>query len=242
MSDAPILIVEDNVQILEANRRLLELKGYAVRTAASLEEARRAVLETPPGLMVLDIMLPDGSGLDFCRENRWLANTPILFLTALGEPADVVAGLRAGGDDYLSKPFSFEVFLARIEALLRRAQRNAQPTGQKLGPFGIDFIARRVYLGGRDVLLTPKEYELFRLLARNRAHYLPPEWLFANVWGSAPLGDVRTVYAHISKLRRKLEMPGEFDIVQKRGSGYRLVAPNSGPSTVNKEQRWGSSG
>lgn len=227
MNNAAILLVEDNAEIMKANRRMLELRGYGVRTAASLAEAGRAIAEAPPDLMVLDIMLPDGSGLDFCRQLRGnAAGIPILFLTVLNENSDVVAGLRAGGDDYLTKPYDYDVLMARIEALLRRARRDgASGPLRAVGPFAFDHTAHRVYRDGRDTLLKPREYALFRLLMENPGVFFPAEVLFRRVWASDPAGDLRTVYAHVSCLRKKLALrdgDGLF-LEQRRGQGYRLV-------------------
>ncbi len=227
MSNVVILLVEDNAEIMRANRRMLELQGYGVQTAASLAEAGRVIAESPPDLMVLDIMLPDGSGLDFCRELQGnAAGIPILFLTVLNENSDVVAGLRAGGDDYLTKPYDYDVLLARIEALLRRARRHgtAGPLSS-VGPFAFDHTAHRVYRDGRDTLLKPREYALFRLLMENPGVFFPAEVLFKRVWAAEPGGDLRTVYAHVSCLRKKLAIrAGDgLSLEQRRGQGYRLV-------------------
>lgn len=218
-----ILLVEDNVDIMQANRRMLEMHGYGVSSAASLAEARRELDAGQPDLAVLDIMLPDGSGLDFCGELRERRpGTPVLFLTVLGEKDDVVTGLRAGGDDYLTKPYDYDILMARIEALLRRAGRSSLP--QVIGPLSVDHTSHRVYRDGKDTFLKPKEYALFLLLARNPGVFFQPEDLYRQVW-AAPCCDVRTVYAHVCSLRKKLGIHGDgsLAIEQKRGRGYRLV-------------------
>ncbi len=222
-----VLLVEDNLEIMSANKRMLELNGYTVGTAANLAEATNLISQEPPGLIVLDIMLPDGSGLDFCREirSRGMA-MPILFLTVLNENADIVAGLRAGGDDYLTKPYDYEVFLARIEALLRRAgQSDGKSLEQGIGDLTFDTTAQRVYRNGKDTLLKPREYALLRLLAENLGAYFQPEVLYKRVWALPPSRDMSTVYAHISSLRRKLGIneDSKLAIEQKRGKGYRLM-------------------
>jgi Response regulators consisting of a CheY-like receiver domain and a winged-helix DNA-binding domain len=228
MTSGHVLLVEDNTKIMNANKRMLELNGYTVRTAANIAEAARCISQEAPGLIVLDIMLPDGSGLDFCRELRGSAlAVPILFLTVLNESSDIVAGLRAGGDDYLTKPYDYDVFLARIEALLRRAgQTGGTALEQGIGDLTFDTTAQRVYRNGKDALLKPREYALLRLLAENIGTYFPPEVLYKRVWALPPSRDMSTVYAHISSLRRKLGINDEskLSIEQKRGKGYRLVA------------------
>lgn len=225
MTKKILLVVEDNADIRDANRRMLELNGYAVMTAGGVEEARRAAAERRPDLAVLDIMLPDGSGLDLCGELRGrYAGVPILFLTVLGENSDVLAGLRSGGDDYLTKPYDYDILLARIEALLRRAGSGSEPSA--VGPFCFDHTAQRVYRDGEDVLLKPREYALFLLLARNPGSYFRPETLYRLVWAAEPGDDMRTVYTHVCGLRKKLGLTGGDRIVieRKRGKGYRLIA------------------
>lgn len=228
MSGASVLLVEDNEDIVRANRRMLELNGYTVHAVGSIAEAGRSISREQPDIIVLDIMLPDGSGLDFCRELRGSdGGVPVLFLTVLNEDSDVVAGLRAGGDDYLTKPYDYTVLLARIEALLRRSRMRGGAAGPatELGPLRIDHTAHRVYRDGRDTLLKPREYALFQLLAETPGVYFQPEVLYKRVWAMTPSGDVRTVYTHICSLRKKLGLAdcGELSIEQKRGTGYRLV-------------------
>lgn len=218
-----IMLVEDNPEINKTNRRMLELNGYKVLTADTLKKAWEHVWRENPDLIVLDIMMPDGSGLDFCRELRAHDGAmPILFLTALDENADVVTGLRAGGDDYLAKPYDYNVLLARIEALLRRAQYGYV---ENIGSYQIDHVAQRVYRDGEDMLLKPREFALFCLFAENPGAYFTPGVLYERIWGGSALEDVRTVYAHVSSLRKKLGLYGDatIDIEQKRGKGYRLT-------------------
>lgn len=225
---ARILLVEDNQNIMNANRRMLELNGYTVECAATLEAARLILADgradMQPDVLVLDIMLPDGSGLDFCRE-QVASGIPVLFLTALGENSDIVAGLRCGGDDYLSKPYDYDILLARIEALLRRYRRNVPREGANVfGPFLIDRTAHRVCRDGEDLLLKPREYALLLFFIQNAGVFLQPEMILKEVW-AASSSDVRTVYAHISSLRKKLDM-GENTVLrleQRYGKGYRLM-------------------
>lgn len=233
MTNSVILLVEDNRQIMNANRRMLELHGYDVRSAATIEEARLGIAEETPDLIILDIMLPDGSGLDFCRQLKSSTRgIPVLFLSVLAENADVVVGLRAGGDDYLSKPYDFEVLLARVEALLRRTRRNGHAGASlRIGPFTVDDTAHRVYRDGKDAMLKPREYALFRLLAETPGVFYQPEVLYRRVWAIKPTGDLRTVYVHISSVRRKLGIgeDGAFRIEHKRGKGYRVVIEDEPP-------------
>lgn len=223
-SQFTILLVEDNPEIQKVNKRMLELYGYTVAVAFDIEQAWRCMEEAPPDLLVLDIMLPDGSGLAFCEQVREKSDTPILFLTALGEKDDIVGGLRKGGDDYLAKPYDYDVLLARIEALLRRAGRRAPPA-EDIGPLRLEYRAGRAYVNGGDALLKPKEFALLRVLVEDTGRFIPSEKLYETVWGAQPNGDPRTVYVHIAGLRKKLCMDdgSKVNIEHVRGKGYRFV-------------------
>lgn len=218
-----ILLIEDNPEIQKTNRRMLELKEYKVYTASSIYEANKCISREIPDLIILDIMLPDGSGFDFCKElhNKY-PSVPVLILSVLAENSDIIEGLKTGGDGYLTKPYDYEVFLAYIEALLRRSPRSGT---RNVGPFKIDYTSQRVYRGETDLLLKPREFALLRHLIENPGVYFHAEELYKNIWAGEALEDVRTVYAHVSSLRRKLDLYGDSGIIidQKRGRGYRLV-------------------
>lgn len=227
MSDKLIILLEDNEEIQRANRRMLELSGYKVETAFSQAQAQELLAEIEPDLMVVDIMLPDGNGLEFVKKVRGRHSMPILFLSALGEKADIVSGLRAGGDDYLSKPYDYEEFLARIEALLRRCgQENEPETVLQLGPLKMDLISGRAYLNDEDILLKPKEFALLCVLVRNHPRFMTLDELFKSVWSLTAVSDLRTVTVHISKLRHKLGYNASLTVESSRGRGYRLVFKN----------------
>lgn len=220
-----ILLVEDNEELIRVNQRMLEIKGYEVEAVVNIEEARVCLETSDIRLMILDILLPDGSGLDFCKEvKKKYPNLPILFLTALGENSDIVTGLRIGGDDYVSKPYDYEVLLAKIEALLRRTQLEVVQGIKNIGSYYFDHDLQRLYKDGIDLLLKPKEFLLFRLLAEHAGRYYTPEELFKQIWGNESNHDYRTIYAHISNLRSKLMLNDNphMKIEQKRGKGYRL--------------------
>jgi DNA-binding response OmpR family regulator len=212
-----ILLVEDNEQILRGNERMLKWSGYDVMTALTLREARERMASASPSAIVLDIMLPDGSGLDFMRELRQESSIPILILTGLTAPEDVVRGLADGGDDYLAKPYDFDVLLARIAALLRRAGR--VPDTLAKGSIKIDITSRKAFLRGRDLLLKPKEFDVLLYLARNEGAYVAPETLYRKVWGQEMGGDDNAVKFQVSSLRKKLEGSG-CAIASQRGEGY----------------------
>jgi len=214
--NALILLVEDNEQILRGNERMLKRRGYAVAAALTLAEARQRIAEQTPDAIVLDIMLPDGNGLDFMRELRrksnantnelaqlaQLASVPILLLTGLTTPEDVVRGLSSGGDDYLGKPYDFSVLLARIEALLRRTGR--VPETLTKGALRLDIIANRAYLDGNDLLLSPKEFALLLLMAQNEGRLLSAGYLSDAIWKHSPAADTGAVKTAVSRLRSKL--------------------------------------
>ena len=224
MKDAAILMIEDNPAILRTNRIELEQEGYRVLTAETLAEGR-ALLECEyPDLILLDILLPDGNGLAYCKE-LFGQNAPrILFLSALNTPEDVIAGLLAGGDDYMTKPYLVEELLARVQVLLRRpALRRNEPSILRAGPLELNTIAGRAYLAGEDLLLTRMEYTMLEYLANNMEKYSSAEELYRKLWDMDTGGDVRTVWEHVSRLRKKLA-EGAADIESVRGKGYRLLA------------------
>lgn len=212
-----ILLVEDNEQILSGNERMLKRRGYDVKTALTLREARDRMSEAVPDAIILDIMLPDGSGLDFMRELRQHSNIPVLLLTGLTTPEDVVLGLSEGGDDYLTKPYDFGVLLARVEALLRRAGR--LPEVLQKGPLKLDVMASQALLHGEDLLLTQKDFALLLLFTQNEDKVMSVEYLYEKVWKS-PLNDNTFALKNaVSRLRKKLEGFG-YTISATRGEGY----------------------
>ena len=166
-----ILLVEDNPHILRINAEVLGLRGYEVLRASTAAEARGHLQWHPVDLIVLDIMLPDANGLDLCRELKKQYHVPILFLTALGENQDVVEGLRAGGDDYLSKPYDLEVFVARVEARLR--ERNDNRRHVSYGCLRLDTVSLTGFVNGQDIQLTQKEFTVLLLLAQNAERRCP---------------------------------------------------------------------
>jgi DNA-binding response OmpR family regulator len=219
-----ILIIEDDENILSANRQLLELSGYSVITAGTLAEGRKAVREERPDLILLDILLPDGSGLDFCRELRQDSDVRILFLSALGTRKDIIEGLREGGDDYLAKPFLTEELLLRVAALLRRTvkQDDVEKTTAWTGPIEWNSASGRAYIYGEDLMLPPREYAILYLLCRDEGNFFTPEEIYRTVWNAGPGQDVRTVHSRIYSLRAKL-FPYGITIESQRGLGYRIL-------------------
>ncbi|MDR0315286.1 MAG: response regulator transcription factor [Treponema sp.] len=217
-----ILLVEDNREIQEVNKNMLtRCGGYNIRLANNLAEARERVIEAEPDIIVLDIMLPDGSGLDFLEKLRQDANIPVLLLSALVGPGDVVKGLRAGGDDYLAKPYDNTELLARIESLLRRASC-PQKTLTK-GRLTLNMISGMAFVDGRDLLFSHKEFALLLLLAQNEGKIISAESLYKEVWGMS-MNDNRTLKKHISEIRKKLEdETSGCEIQNVRGEGYYFI-------------------
>jgi len=215
-----ILLVEDNEQIMRGNERMLKRRGYDVAAALTLAEARRRLEERTPDAIILDIMLPDGSGLDFMRDLRRESAVPILLLTGLTTSEDVVRGLSCGGDDYLAKPYDFGVLLARIEALLRRAAH--VPKTLTKGALQLDIIASRAYLDGEDLLLSPKEFALLLLLVQNEGNLVSAAYMYDSIWKQQQSADNSAIRTAVSRLRKKL---GDGFVIEndKQESGYVLI-------------------
>ena len=202
MPKTRLLLIEDNPRIQLANKDMLALLGYEVAIAMRLTAARACLLAQTPDVVVLDIMLPDGSGLDFLGELRQSADLPVLMLTALGTTEDTVRGLSLGADDYLAKPYAYPVLAARVDALLRRAGR--MPEILTKGVLQFDILANQTFLNGKDLLLTKKEFAVLLLLAKNERHPLSPEYLYKTVWKQPMAGDDGAVKNTIYRLRKKL--------------------------------------
>lgn len=225
-----ILLVEDDREISNYNRCELEHAGYCVDTAENLTQAKEKLETFCPDLMVLDILLPDGSGVDFCRQLRASSPLPVLFLTSLNDSTQIVNGLRSGGDDYIVKPYRFEELLARIEVSLRRLdmQKNIKVMGNH-HILSMESRAMRAYIDGRDLNLKPKEYQILDYLAHNRNRYTMAQELYSEIWGMASNEDIRTILVHISHLRAKMSAgggDGPFYIEKSRNKGYKLITEN----------------
>jgi len=204
-----ILLIEDNAVIMASNKEYFGLLGYDVHGASTLREGEALLRAEHVDLLILDVMLPDGSGIEFCAKMRQHYDFPVLFLTCLSDDAALVAGLRAGGDEYMTKPYSLEALAARVEAMLRRVKlERSKEKAFKLGPLSIDCGKRRVYVNGEDALLTPKEFDVLLLLARDVGQGFSAEEIYRRVWGNE-MFDSRTVIVHISYLRKKLRMDDE---------------------------------
>ena len=224
-----ILIIEDETPMRTALADLLAAEGYRVLTAADGPSGLQRALDEKPGLILLDVMLPKLDGFALCAELRRLSNAvPVLMLTAKGQIEDRVAGLDAGADDYLVKPFSTEELLARVRALLRRFQRQHKTAKKlKLGEIEIDLARQAAVRGKRPVHLTAKEFAMLRLMAEAEGEPVTRERFLDVVWGYAAFPTTRTVDNHIASLRAKLERdPDEPRWIKTvHGVGYKLELP-----------------
>jgi DNA-binding response OmpR family regulator len=218
---AGVLLVEDEENLASLVAAYLEQEGYRVVSVGTGAEALQAVEQQPVRLVDLDLNLPDMDGLDVCRQIRIRSSVPIVMLTARDEEADRLAGLGAGADDYIGKPFSPRELVARMKAVLRRAEPHADEQVLVLGDVVLQRDAREVGVSGEPVELRPKEFDLLAYLMQNRGIVVSRELLLERVWGFDYAGGTRTVDVHVAQLRRKLGRP---DLIQTiRGSGYKAV-------------------
>ena len=227
MSGGTILLVEDEPAITEPLAEALEREGFEPRVAATAADALSAAREDPPDLVLLDIGLPDGSGLDVCRELRKSGDVPIIMLTARGSEADRVLGLELGADDYIVKPFSAREVTARVRAVLRRA---APATGEavQIGEVRLDPARHEATLAGEAIDLSRKEYELLRTLMGEAGRVITREALIERVWDMNWFGSTKTLDVHVSGLRRKLgdDAHDPRYIHTVRGVGFRFASPD----------------
>jgi two-component system, OmpR family, response regulator RegX3 len=237
MGTRTILVVEDEDSIALPLASALEREGYTTRITGSAPEAIALAAELQPDLMLLDVMLSDGSGLDVCREVRRHSSMPIIMLTARGDETDRVVGLELGADDYVVKPFSARELIARIRAVLRRVPDGGQTpavaapvvaeSAVEIGSVTVDPAMRRATLAGTELALTRREFDLLALLVRNAGTVLTRERLMDEVWDTNWFGSTKTLDVHVSSLRRKL---GDDAVDSRylhtvRGVGFRFASP-----------------
>ncbi len=214
-----VLLVEDNPHIMEINREALLMEGYEVLEAEDGKGCMTVLEARDADLIVLDIMLPDSDGLTLCRQIKARWDIPILFLSALGENAQIIEGLRAGGDDYLPKPYDIGVLLARIEARLRTDRHRKRYVTR--GSLRLDTLSLIAAFGEKDLLLTQKEFALLLSLTQNPGRLMKREELYSTVWGVDAAGDLSALHTTVSRLNRKLS-PAGLRVSFQRGEGYTL--------------------
>lgn len=223
---ASILVVDDEREIVRALQRALGAQGYRVLSAGSGEEALKMVAQQHPDLLLLDLLLPGMSGLDVCRQVRSESNMPIIVLSVKGAERDKVEALDLGADDYVAKPFGMDEVLARVRVALRRTVQ--PPSGAEprfhAGSLSVDFTQRRVLIEGREVKLTPTEYDLLKAFITHRGKILTRQMLLQAVWGNNVHARTHSLHVYVAQLRQKIEPLPERPqlILTIPGVGYRF--------------------
>ncbi|HHW44779.1 response regulator [Desulfofundulus thermobenzoicus] len=222
---ARILLVDDEISIKRVVEQTLEREGFAVDYAADGLAARDLFARRRPDLVILDVMLPEIDGFELCRRWREVSDVPILILSAKGDIVDKSVGFNCGADDYLTKPFSPVELVLRVKALLRRSRQGRTDRVETAG-LQIDASQRRVWVDGREVELTPKEFDLLWFLARHPGRVFTREQIFEHVWGDDVLSDLSTVTVFMRRLREKIEADPRKPRYLKTiwGVGYKFVA------------------
>ncbi len=220
-----ILAVDDELQILRALKATLRSQGYEVVTAATMEEGLDAAALNPLDVAIVDLLLPDGDGIELARRLREWSSMPIIILSAVGDEEEKVRALRAGADDYVTKPFGPAELVARIEAVLRRTAPEPDSALIEVAGLEVDLAEHRVRRDGEEVHLTPTEFGLLRMFVRNRGRLLTHRMLLSEVWGPEYAEDVTVLRGQIANLRRKIEPPSaarRHFIRTEPGIGYRF--------------------
>jgi two-component system KDP operon response regulator KdpE len=226
MSGERILAVDDESHILRALETILAGAGYSVETATTAEDALARAALWSPDVVILDLVLPDRSGIEVCRELRAWTQVPILVISIVGDEEDKVQALDAGADDYVTKPFSVNELLARVRAALRRAGPPAGPV-LEIGDLVIDLDSHEVMKDSAPVKLTPHEFKLLGLFARHEGRLLTHQMILREVWGPAYQTELHYVHVYVSRLRHKLEDDPSTPryLLTESSAGYRLVNP-----------------
>jgi two-component system KDP operon response regulator KdpE len=221
-----ILVVDDEEQILRALRTSLRAAGYHVDTAETAEGALATAALQPPEAVILDLVLPDGTGTDVCRALRKWSTAPVIVLSAVGDEREKVAALDAGADDYVTKPVGIDELLARLRAALRRAAPSTEPV-VRVGELEIDLEKQELLVAGKAVHLTPYQFDLLRVFARHVGKLLTHRMLIQEIWGPNYVGDPNLLRVHVAQLRRKIERDTARPryLLTQPGAGYRLVDP-----------------
>ena len=227
MSGEPprILVVDDEPQIVRGLKIILRTAGYSVEAASTKSQALASLAARPPAALVLDLVLPDGQGVEVCRAVREWSRLPILVLSAVGDEREKVRALDAGADDYVTKPFGTDELLARLRAILRRSVESSATPLLEIGDLTVDLADRRVTRAGSDVHLTPIEFDLLRVLAQHRGRLVTHRQLLHEVWGPEYGEETHYLRVHIAHIRAKLEPDQQRPrhIVTEPGVGYRML-------------------
>ena len=220
-----VLVVDDEPQIVRALKVVLREAGFEVLAAETASEALDVAAVHPPEAAIIDLVLPDGDGIDVTRRLREWSEMPILVLSAVGEEDQKVRALEAGADDYITKPFGTRELVARLQAALRRSTQGGEEPAVTVDGLEIDLAARVVRRDSEPVHLTPTEFDLLRVLVRNRGRLMTHRSLLAEVWGPQYVDDIQPLRTHIARLRAKIEPEGAPRyIVTDPGVGYRFQA------------------
>ena len=230
-----ILVADDDPQLLRLVTRNLQFEGYEVLPASDGQQALEQIEAQRPDLVLLDVMMPKMDGFSVCHRTREFSTVPIILVTARGQEQDKIRGLDLGADDYLTKPFSVDELLARVRAVLRRAQFNAIDQAHAvrmsttIGDLTIDYAQHLVRMAGQEVALTPIEYLLLAYLAQNAGRVVTQDLLLEHVWGNEYVGESHMLQVNINRLRRKLEADPAHPryILTKVGIGYLLATQPS---------------
>ena len=219
-----VLVVEDEDSYLDALSVGLSSEGFAVVGASTIARAREIIEATAPDLVLLDVMLPDGSGVDFCRELRDSTRVPVIMVSARTSEFDVVLGLEFGASDYVTKPFRMRELVARMRAVLRRPPDADESGPIDFGDVRLDVLRRRVTRAGADVELSRKEFDLLALLASRLGQVVTREVCLDTLWWGLELADTRTLDTHVKRLRQKIEADpaNPRHLLTIRGVGFRL--------------------
>jgi two-component system, OmpR family, KDP operon response regulator KdpE len=223
-----VLVVDDEPQILRGLRVILSNAGYRVQTVETKAEALDALAVRPPDAMVLDLVLPDGTGVEVCREVRGWSDLPIVVLSAVGDEREKVRALDAGADDYVTKPFGVDELLARLRAVIRRRPEGADPI-VTVGELEVDLAARSVASGGEAVHLTPIEFDILRVLAEHQGRLVTHRQLLHEVWGPGYEKETHYLRVHVAHIRSKIEPDPARPryVTTEPGVGYRLAESGS---------------
>ena len=226
MSGPRVLVVDDEQQILRALQTSLRGAGYEVETAETAETALAAAAMRPPEAVILDLVLPDGTGTEVVRELRTWSSAPVIVLSAVGDEHEKVAALDAGADDYVTKPVGIDELIARLRAALRRVTPSGEPV-LTIGELELDLEKRELRVDGKPVHLTPHQFDLLRVLARNEGKLLTHRTILQEVWGPGYGSESNLLHVHVSQLRRKIEPDPTRPryLLTEPGAGYRLVDP-----------------